>query len=374
MFSFQFGLYWRLDNNNDECLMEMYADLLAHIAFALMLMNCLLLAPQCKENRSVSLFVAVLLCGSGYLLGDVVGPITSMSILWWLSYIAGNALPGIFWLVSLSIFAERHELKAWQYYVASLTLIVPLFATLLQLTFSFDLRELPGVYGLVTYGAMLLELVLICHALFAAIKHWQADLVQERRYMRGSVISLTATYLLIVIVAEQLLKMEWVWLDTVKHSLLVILLASINVLLFQLREGTLFDSKSDMLPKKPITKSSSPELQKILDAMVIDKLYQEEGITISALSRHLSIHEYKLRQLINGELAYRNFNDFLNFYRIQEIAQKLECQDKVQVPVLTLALESGFRSLSSFNKAFKATHGVTPTEYRNMRMTDSLKS
>lgn len=350
------------------------STLLAHIAFSLMLMSSLLLVSRCRTNRSIALFTGLLLCGCGYLLNEVIGPITSMSWLWWLSYIAGNALPGIFWLVALSIFAERHQLKTWQYCVASLTLVVPLVSTVMQLTFSFDLQEYPAFYGLVTYGAMLLELVLICHALGAAVKHWQADLVQERRYMRGSVISLTAAYLLIVIVAEQLFNVQWIWLDTVKHSLLVLLMVAINMILFSLKEGTLFDPQVNEPAKKDLVTTSSPELQKIINAMTVDKLYQEEGITISALSRHLSIHEYKLRQLINGELAYRNFNDFLNFYRIQEIAQKLACAENSQVPVLTLALESGFRSLSSFNKAFKSTHGVTPTEYRNIRMTNSLKS
>ena len=95
-----------------------------------------------------------------------------------------------------------------------------------------------------------------------------------------------------------------------------------------------------------------------------DKLYQQEGLTIAGFAQHLSIHEYKLRNLINGELNYRNFNDFLNFYRIREVTENLSQPESSNTPVLTLALESGFRSLSSFNKAFKATHGITPTEFR----------
>jgi len=63
-------------------------------------------------------------------------------------------------------------------------------------------------------------------------------------------------------------------------------------------------------------------------------------------------------------LNYRNFNDFLNFYRIKEVSEKLIEADYIQTPVLTLALESGFRSLSSFNKVFKETHQITPTQYR----------
>jgi AraC-like DNA-binding protein len=35
---------------------------------------------------------------------------------------------------------------------------------------------------------------------------------------------------------------------------------------------------------------------------------------------------------------------------------------------LTIALETGFRSLSSFNKAFKEAHNMTPTAYRRQQL------
>ena len=345
--------------------MYSYSQFFLNFAMVQMFTCCLLLLPKAAKSLSISLFILLLVCGSGYSLGDLFGPLTSMSFLWWFSYIAGNALPGVFWLVSLSIFADKQAIKSWQYSVASLTLLIPLCSTLLQLIFNFDLREFPAFFGLVTYGAMALELVLICYALAVAVKHWQADLVQERRYMRGGVITLTALYLFVVIVVEQLFNLEWQWLDTVKYVCLAALVTGINFLLFALREGTLFDAPVAQAPEVEVAKTPSPELQRIIDAMKRDKLYRQEGLTISVLSRHLSIHEYKLRQLINGELAYRNFNDFLNHYRIQEVTDKLGDEENGQLPVLTLALESGFRSLSSFNKAFKGKHGVTPTEYRS---------
>ena len=34
------------------------------------------------------------------------------------------------------------------------------------------------------------------------------------------------------------------------------------------------------------------------------------------------------------------------------------------VPVLTIALDTGFQSIGPFNRAFKAHTGLTPTEYR----------
>ncbi|WP_340681092.1 helix-turn-helix domain-containing protein [Paraglaciecola sp.] len=345
--------------------MNASSQFFAHLDFALMFMCGMLLIPNVKKSRTILLFLVLMLCGCGYLLTPLFDPLEKLSVIWWLNFVAQNALPGIFWLVSLNIFADQKELKTWHYLTASLTLVIPTVANLTQIIFSYDLQYYPAFYGLVTYGALTLELVLISHALIEAIRHSDVDLVQERRYIRVSVIGIVAIYIVIVIVIEQLFHWQWLWLDTVKYALLCLVLLVINFLLFSLKEGTLFDQAIAQKVRASNKAKPSPELKRILDSMQKDKLYKEEGMTISTLSRHLGIHEYKLRHLINGELNYRNFNDFLNFYRIQEVAQKLAQNEVQKLPVLTLALDSGFRSLSSFNKAFKNKYGVTPTEFRN---------
>ncbi|HKX56754.1 MAG TPA: helix-turn-helix domain-containing protein [Xanthomonadales bacterium] len=38
--------------------------------------------------------------------------------------------------------------------------------------------------------------------------------------------------------------------------------------------------------------------------------------------------------------------------------------EQARIPVLTIALEAGFRSLSTFNKAFKDIHQETPSSFR----------
>lgn len=95
------------------------------------------------------------------------------------------------------------------------------------------------------------------------------------------------------------------------------------------------------------------------------KIYREEGFTIRRLADKLNVREYRLRRLINGHLGYRNFNSFLNLYRIEEVARQLVEPETRHLPVLSIALDMGYRSLSPFNKAFKEIKGMTPTEYRN---------
>ena len=94
------------------------------------------------------------------------------------------------------------------------------------------------------------------------------------------------------------------------------------------------------------------------------RVYREMGLTLADLGRQAGIPVYRLREAINGGLGYRNFNDFLNSYRVREAAERLGDEAQRDTQVLVIALEAGFRSLSTFNKAFRTVHDRTPTEYR----------
>ena len=341
-------------------------EFFTHFAVAQMVLCLLILFPLQHKNPSIRLFIILMCCGASYCLGDIHPEKLDYSLLWWVSAIGGNALAGVFWLVSLSVFGDHSALKRWQYGLASLTVFIPLSLQAVQWGVA---NQTPAILDtVVNTTALLLELLLIVHALVTASRYWRDDLVQERRYIRGAVISVSAVYIIFKIVIDQLLNIEWQGLDTLNSLLLMTLVTGINFFLFQLRASSLFETvqlKGDASTEQAINNPKlSKELLAITQSMTEEKLYQQDGITIAVLAKHLGIHEYKLRNLINGELDYRNFNDFLNYYRILEVSEKLISAEFISTPVLTLALESGFRSLSSFNKAFKAKHGVTPTEFR----------
>lgn len=339
-------------------------EFLNHFAIAQMVFCILVLLPLQHKNPSMRLYIVLMVCGISYCLGDIHPEKITYSLFWWFSHIGGNILPGAFWLVSLSVFGDHTTLKRWQYALASMTLFIPLIFQAIQLTINLN-ADVYHVLDLVfSQSAVVLELVLIAHAFVVASRYWRDDLVQERRYIRGAVISLSAIYLILKIVIDQLLNINWQGIDIINSLLLVILVTGINFFLFQLRASSLFETVNATPQRLAPTKKLSKELLRITGSMTEEKLYQQDGITIAELAKHLGIHEYKLRNLINGELNYRNFNDFLNHYRIAEVSEKLVDSEFSTTPVLTLALESGFRSLSSFNKAFKATHGQTPTEFR----------
>ena len=102
-------------------------------------------------------------------------------------------------------------------------------------------------------------------------------------------------------------------------------------------------------------------LERLLQAMTQDRLYRRDGLTLAALAQALDIAEALVRSLINQRLGYRNFNDFLHHYRLQEAAERLVNED---LPILSIALECGYGSIGPFNRAFRQRFGMTPSEYR----------
>jgi AraC-like DNA-binding protein len=110
--------------------------------------------------------------------------------------------------------------------------------------------------------------------------------------------------------------------------------------------------------------------KKLVDAlmqlMADERIYRHDNVSIGTLATRLKIPEYKLRRLINHRLGYRNFNVFLNNQRIEEAKAALADPTQAEVPVITIAMDAGFQSLGPFNRAFKATTGVTPTEFRRL--------
>lgn len=58
-----------------------------------------------------------------------------------------------------------------------------------------------------------------------------------------------------------------------------------------------------------------------------------------------------------------SFNTYVNHYRLSRACYLLKSSDQ---SVLQCALDSGYSSLRSFNRNFKAQFGITPSEYRKI--------
>ncbi|WP_420970187.1 helix-turn-helix domain-containing protein [Bradyrhizobium sp. B120] len=206
---------------------------------------------------------------------------------------------------------------------------------------------------------------------------WPADLVQGRRGLRLVV--------LIGASAQTVLNSYLSFLEQPSHptfsmtsvanAFVLFALAGLsawNLLEAGTRKGSILLQAANV-PSSAPTKASDATIEPALlrrleQLMTVERIYRREGLTIKLLSVELGVPEYRLRQLINEGLGYRNFNAFLNHYRIGEAKAALVDPEQVEVPVLTIAMDTGFQSIGPFNRAFKAATSLTPTEFRRLAM------
>ena len=111
----------------------------------------------------------------------------------------------------------------------------------------------------------------------------------------------------------------------------------------------------------PAEERLAATLQRLMTA---EHVYRSEDLSVASLAARLAVPEYRLRRLINRRLGHRNFNAFVNGFRLAEARAALADPVRRELPVLTIALDAGFQSIGPFNRAFKAATGLTPTEFR----------
>ena len=94
-------------------------------------------------------------------------------------------------------------------------------------------------------------------------------------------------------------------------------------------------------------------------------------MTIAAVAKRLGVPEHRLRKHINEALGHSNFNAYVNQYRIEAAKAALRDAKLAHVPVLTIALDSGFASLPPFNRAFRTVTGQSATAYRSAKLAEA---
>lgn len=102
---------------------------------------------------------------------------------------------------------------------------------------------------------------------------------------------------------------------------------------------------------------------KLEDLMSREKPYLEPQLTLADLAKRIGLSATAVSQIINQGFG-KNFNDFINEYRVDEVKEKLQSGAAQNLNLLGIALECGFNSKATFNRAFKKITGVSPKEFQ----------
>jgi AraC-like DNA-binding protein len=282
---------------------------------------------------------------------------------------AGN--PFVVWLLSRALLTDDFALRPWH-----LLAWIAMAARGALVALVLDAQHWRLVMAVPALAMMLLTAV-------QALASWRGDLVEERRRLRLAIVLAVTAYMLgTYTVMLSLLGDERTGLlgnNLMTAALLGLAVFSAWRMLHM--PPDLFAEASPALRPEPVAAVvPAPEAElpdpRLLDAlnglMQVERVYREENLTIAALARRLKVPEPRLRQLINKELGHRNFNAFLNAYRIEDAKRSLSDPRQAEASILAISVEAGFQSLGPFNRAFKAATGLTPSDFRRAPATAGL--
>lgn len=281
------------------------------------------------------------------------------------------------WLAARGLFDDRFRWR-WPFVAAGAGMVtIGLSANVPRLHALLSSAVDPGpgpltplhVTAMVTFTAA---------AVWEVLRGWRDDLVEPRRVVRRWVALGIGVYAVVALAVELAVRERPVGLLLPALHVAGIGVVAMALALLVARRS--LDAILGVSPAPAATAGSptpepdsagppgprpaaetSPALSRLLQAMNEERAYRREGLTVASLADQLGMGEATLRALINQQLGYRNFNDFLHHHRLAEAAGRLGTED---LPILTIALECGYGSIGPFNRAFRLRFGMTPTEYR----------
>jgi AraC-like DNA-binding protein len=272
---------------------------------------------------------------------------------------ARNLTPGLFMILCFEMFADRPRFPR---------LLLGLFAV--EMLFEIPLgrmsaaRIVPG----------LLQGLFAAFAIYWTVADWRADLIQSRRRARAiiaAVIGLNiigSSVLLRVLIAQNSHANYQAHLALVVSNLLIVL-----VILIFMRDEDMKDvlgveaAAPPPHASPPAVGSETAEiLARLAPLMEVERAYQRPSLSLKDLAVLVGTPEYRLRKIIHEQLGYPNFNVFLHHYRIRDACQQLRDPARRRIPILTIALSTGYQSINTFNRAFRDLMDMAPSAYRSL--------
>ena len=308
-------------------------------------------------------FVPILCLGiAAYLLCPLVAGPWNLGFLEYIIFFGCFANPVFLWLAARAVFDEDFRLHPGH------------GAVLLVLEgsgFWHRFSQTPptvGIADLAEISRLAYQLPALAIVVLTLVRVYQGraiDLVEPRRRFRDIFLGLAGGYMILVIAVEIFLKGQQAWpaIEIINVGAIFALTFVISVIALRVAPDAFPMLRRTPAPTAALDTAQQAELA-ALEGFLEDGGYRTEGLTIGALAENLGSQESRLRRLINGYLEFRNFNEFLNSHRIQEAKERLCDPAMTRLPVLTIAMDLGFRSLGPFNRAFKEATGMTPSEYR----------
>ncbi len=261
------------------------------------------------------------------------------------------------WLFALSLFQRNFKLR-WHHVAVGVIYSLPILATRF---YQFEIAAWnPQPF---VYTAEFFSVALMIHLIATTLLGRADDLLEGRRRARVYFVLIISFVAIAAALVEASdfrppgMAFQTLWIATVWPGIawtcFWILGAKPEVLSF-----------SGTPPAKKTSQDDAELLARLETIMTSDEAFRSPDLKITTLAKKLAVTQHRLRALINQTLGYQNFNSFINDYRISAAKKAMQDPATNALPILTIAMDCGFNSISPFNRAFRESENMTPSQYR----------
>jgi len=361
-------------------MLGMSLNTIGALALSQLAFMCLFFALNHRGQLIGRLVALYSFCFAAHVLSISIASESHPIVVFLLNRVATLA-PAALWLLAVYLFVDNPRVPK------SIVGLIVFYVILRGIGSAIGTGNTPALEAVYVVGHIVPQLIMMgfCfHAVYLAIQDLGNDLVESRRRVRVPFV-IAMGLLVVAILIRGFIVAFGHYAEFLSFSIapmpnellffyMFLITTAFNISCMRLRSDALQviniapEQQSRHLKPVPNTsiKNDSPALvTRIYDVLKEEKLYTRPGLTIGELAKRLSLQEYRLRRLINKQLGYRNFNQFLNELRIDEACRRLAEPSDHREQIANIAYDVGYSALSSFNKAFKDLRLVTPTQYRD---------
>ncbi len=361
-------------------MLGMSLNTIGALALSQLMFMCLFFALNHRQQLIGKLLILYSVCVASHVLASSVAANSHPAVYFLMQRIATVA-PAALWLLALYLFVDNPHVpkKIWA--------LIALYVGVRGIGAAIGTGDTPVLEALYLTCYVIPQFIMMgfCfHALCLAMQDIGIDLVETRRRIRVPFVIAMGMLVLAILIRGFIISFEHyvgilgIHVTPMPNELLFLYMFLIT-LAFNISSLRLqSDALQIIVPSperaarhlKPVpsaaAKVDNPAVvNRIYALLEKEKLYTHTGLTIGDLAERLSLQEYRLRRVINKQLGYRNFNQFLNELRVEEACRRLAEPSEQREQIANIAYDVGYSALSSFNKAFKDIKNLTPTQYRD---------
>jgi len=122
-------------------------------------------------------------------------------------------------------------------------------------------------------------------------------------------------------------------------------------------------SRASEVISNEVNSKMKEEFMKIDKYLIDNQSYLDPALSLERLAEEMDLSSGYLSRIINS-FSGHGFPDYINSLRIEQAKKLLRDDDFCMYTVVSIGLECGFNSRSTFYSAFKKFTYTTPTEYR----------